>query len=160
MRFYQAAAILLVVFAVISGVTQFILKPLDVSGAPQEIQYIYLGLVYIFSASSVAPLFTMIRNLLGYLENYFEADPKARSSMQFERAQLAATWIKYEAYINGAAIFIVAFTQGTALAPYAYYMAGTAAFIIDLVRKSIKDSKATNTAAASPATPAPSPPTP
>jgi hypothetical protein len=141
-RFYQAAAILLVVFAVISGITQFVLKPLDVSGAPSEFQYVYFGLVYIFSASSVAPLFTMIRNLLGYLENYFEADPEKRSTMKFERAQLAATWVKYEAYINGAAIFIVAFTAGTALAPYAYYMAGTVAFVIDLVRKAFKDAGA------------------
>jgi hypothetical protein len=138
-RFYQAAALLLVVFAVISGITQFVLKPIDVSGAPPEFQYIYLGLVYVFSASSVAPLFTMIRNLLGYLENYFEADPERRSCMQFEKAQLAATWVKYEAYINGVAIFIVAITTGTQLAPFAYYMAGTAVFIIDLVRKAFKD---------------------
>jgi len=152
MRLYQAAVILLVVFGVISGIQAFVLKPIDVSGAPPEIQYIYLGLVYVFSTSAIAPLFVAIRNLLGYLENYFETDPTKRSSIQFEKAQLAATWVKYEAYMNMAAIAIVALTTGTPLAPYAYYMAGTAAFIIDLVRKSIKDSKAAP--AATPAPPA------
>jgi len=88
----------------------------------------------------------MVRNLYGYLQNYFEEDPAKRSQLQFEAGKLTATWLQYDAYIKGAAIFIVAFTTGTALAPYAYYMAGTVAFILDLVRKAFKD-------AASPAQP-------
>lgn len=140
---YTAAALLLIVFGVISGVQAFVLKPIDVSGAPPELQYIYGGIVYVFSTSAITPLFVMIRNLLGYLENYFETDPQKRGQVQFEASKLAATWFKYEAYVKGAAIFIVAFTAGTPLAPYAYYISGSAAFFIDLIRKAFKDASKT-----------------
>jgi hypothetical protein len=151
LNIYTAAVILIIVFGVLSGIQTFVLNPIDVSGAPPEIQYLYRGIVYIFSASAIAPLFVMIRNLLGYIENYFDTDPAKRGQLQFEASQFMSTWTKYEAYINGWAIFIVAFTSGTPLAPYAFYIAGTASFVTDLIRKAFKDAGAQQT---------PTPPTP
>ena len=131
-----AFVILFVAFGVLGGVavglTQIQLAP----DTPEYIVLVYNGLIYIFTSSSVAPLFVMIRNVYGYLKNKYTP---GNEPIQYEGKQLLTTWLTYEGYMKGFSIFILAFAQGTPYAPYAYYMSGSLAFIVDLVRSSIED---------------------
>jgi len=137
----KATAILLIVCAVLTGISAAI-RTVDVTQIPAELQPIWLLIVYIFTTSAAAPLFTFLRNFYGYMENKYETKPEERSTIHYEASQLWGTWLKYEGYIKAFNIFIVAFTQGTPIEPYAVYIAGTLAFVVDLIRKSISDLKA------------------
>ena len=135
---YTAAVILLVVFGVLTGISAAI-KTVDVSAIPAEFQGIWQGIVYVFSTSSVAPLFVFVRNIYGYYVNKAQLKPAQRSCLEYEGNRLVATWLTYEGYIKGFSVMALAFTQGTPLEPYAIYIAGAAAFIVDLIRKSLFD---------------------
>lgn len=131
-----AFIILLVVFGVLGGVAVAIQQVKLAPDAPDYIVFLYNGLIYIFATSSVAPLFVMVRNIYGYLINKFKPDSEP---IEYEGKRLLQTWLTYEEYIKGTSIFVLAFTQGTPYAPYAYYISGSLSFIIDLVRKTLSD---------------------
>lgn len=129
---YLAMAILLVVFGILTGVATAI-KSVDTTGMPDYLLFIYNGAVYIILTSAAAPLFVFIRNIYGFLTNKYGEDP----ALQYEGKKLLETWLTYEAYIKGVSIMVLAFCVGTPVEPYAYYIGGAVAFIIDLGRKSI-----------------------
>lgn len=135
---YTAAVILLVVFGVLTGISLAI-KTIDVSTLPVEFQGVWQGIVYVFTTSSVAPLFVFLRNVYGFYVNKYQLKPEQRTNLEYEANRLAATWLVYEGYIKAFAVMVLAFTQGTPLEPYAIYIAGSAAFIVDLIRKSLFD---------------------
>jgi len=134
----MAAVVLLVVFGALSGISVAI-KTVDISTIPVEWQGVWQGIVYIFTTSAAAPLFTFIRNVYGFYVNKYQLKPEQRSSLQYEANRLASTWLTYEGYIKAFTILVIAFTQGTPLEPYAVYIAGTLAFVTDLIRKSLSD---------------------
>jgi len=136
----KATVILLVAFAVLSGISEAI-RLVDIAQIPVELQPVWRGLSYIFLTSAVAPLFVFIRNIYGYLENKYSTEPEKRSEIEYEASQLWGTWLKYEGYMKAISIFIIAATQGTELAPYAIYITGSITFIVDLIRKSLSDLK-------------------
>jgi hypothetical protein len=104
---YTAAVILLVVFGALTGISLAI-KTVDVSTIPVEMQGVWQGIVYIFTTSSVAPLFVFIRNVYGYYINKAQLKPEERNLLQYEANRLAATWLTYECYIKGIMIMVVA----------------------------------------------------
>jgi len=130
--------VLLVVFAVLSGI-QAAVQSVDPETVLPEWQPLWRGIVYFFATSAATPLFTFIRNIYGYLENWFETDPEKRHQLHYEAGKLAATWAQYEALIKGYSIAIIAFTIGTPMEPYAVYIAGAAALVTDLITKAITD---------------------
>lgn len=134
----MATVILLVSFAVLMGV-HTVVSTVDATTIAPEWQGVWAGLSYIFLTSAAAPLFAFIRNFYGYAENYLGAEPEKRASIKYEANKLWGTWLKYEGYIKAFAILIIALTKDTPLAPYAAYIAGSLAFIVDLIRKSLSD---------------------
>jgi hypothetical protein len=135
---YSATVILLVAFAVLTWIKAAV-ETVDPTLLAPEVQLIWAGISYIFLTSSVAPLFTFIRNIYGFAENKLGANEETRGQINYEANQLWGTWIKYEGYIKGIGILVLAFTQGTQLEPYAIYIAGTLTLVIDLIRKSLSD---------------------
>jgi hypothetical protein len=135
---YTASVVLLVVFGVLTGISVAI-KTVDVSTLPVEIQGVWQGIVYVFSTSSVAPLFVFVRNIYGFYVNKYQLKPEQRTNLEYEANKLVATWLVYEGYIKAFTVMVMAFTQGTPLEPYAVYIAGSSAFIVDLIRKSLFD---------------------
>jgi hypothetical protein len=133
---YTAVAILLAAFAVLTGI-KVAIGTVDATSLPPELKMIYDGINYICLTSAAAPLFVFIRNIYGFIENYLGSEQ--RSEVQYEARLLGETWIKYEEYIKAFTIMIIAVTEGTSLAPYAVYIAGSLAFMVDLIRKSLKD---------------------
>jgi len=146
MRYYQAIVLLLVACAVLSGI-QLYVQSVDPSAVPEELRWLWSGIQFVFTTSAVAPLFTFIRNILGYAENWFEANPEERRQMSYEAGKLAATWTKYETLIKGYSAAALVLTTGTPIAPYAVYVAGAAALATDLATKAIKDLAKTLTVA-------------
>lgn len=138
LKYYQAIIVLLVAFAVLSGI-QLAVQSIDPETVSPEWQPLWRGIVYLFATSAATPLFTFIRNIYGYIENWFEAEPGERKELQYEAGKLAATWAKYEALIKGYSAAIIAFTIGTPMEPYAIYIAGAASLVTDLITKAIKD---------------------
>jgi len=135
---YTASVILLVVFGVLTWISLAI-KTVDVTTIPVELQGVWQGIVYIFTTSAVVPLFTFIRNIYGFYVNKYQLKPNQRASLEYEAHRLTSTWLTYEGYIKAFSILVIAFTRGTPLESYAVYIAGTLAFIIDLIRKSLFD---------------------
>ena len=133
-----AVVILLVAFAVLSGI-QACVQSVDITSIPTEWQPLWQGISYVFTTSAATALFTFIRNILGYAENWFETSPENRSKIQYEAGKLAATWARYEVYIKGFTAAIQAYTAGTPLNQHAVYIAGALGLIVDLIRKALKD---------------------
>jgi hypothetical protein len=133
----MAIVILLVVFAVLSGIQAYV-QSVDITTVPQEWQPLWQGISYVFTTSAATILFTFIRNILGYAENWFEASPTQRSTMKYEAGKLAATWAKYELYLKGYTAAILALTAGTPYNQYAVYIAGALGLLTDLITKAIK----------------------
>jgi len=147
MRYYQAIVLLLVACAVLSAIQLAVQS--YASTVPEEFQGLWAGILYVFTTSAAAPLFTFIRNILGYAENWFEARPEERRQLSYEAGKLAATWTKYETLIKGYTAAALVLTTGTPIAPYAVYVAGAAALATDLVTKAIKDLAKASTVATS-----------
>lgn len=140
---YAAIVVIIVAFAVLSGI-QYAVQTVNPSTIPAEWQTTWLGIVYIFTTSAATPLFTFLRNILGYAENWFEANPNERAKMQYEASKLGATWAKFQVYITGFTAAIQALTVGTPLQQHAVYIAGAIGIIIDLIVKAINDLKASS----------------
>jgi len=136
LRYYQAAVILLVVFAVLSAV-QAAVALVDIATIPEDLQIVWRGIQYVFLTSWIAPLFVFIRNIYGYAENWLGAEDRTR--FKYEANQLLGTWAKYEQYIKMLTVLIIALTIDTPVQPYAPYVAGGLAFLVDIVRKSLTD---------------------
>ena len=134
----RAIVVLLVAFAVLSGI-QATIQTVDPATFPAEWQPLWQGVSYIFTTSAACVLFTFIRNILGYVENWFEASPTERSALKYEAGKLGATWMKYEVYLKGYTAAILALTSGTPYQQHAVYIAGALGLITDLVTKAIKD---------------------
>jgi len=130
--------LLLVAFAVLTGI-KFAVDTVDPSTIPSELRPIWDGVSYIFLTSAATPLFTFVRNIYGYAENYLGAKPEDRALIQYEANLLWQTWLKYEQYIKGFTILTILLTRGTPLEPYAVYIAGSISFAVDLIRKSLAD---------------------
>ena len=146
LNIYTAIVVVLVAFAVLTGI-QYAVQTVDASTIAPEWQTTWQAIVYIFTTSAATPLFTFLRNMLGYAENWFEANPDERNAMHYEAGKLGATWTKFQVYIMGFTAAIQALTIGTPLQQHAVYIAGAIGIVADLVLKAINDLKA------SPATP-------
>jgi len=134
----MAIALLLASAAVLVGV-QVAVQSVDPALIDPDLQGIWALIVYIFTTSSMTPFWTFIRNIYGFAENWFEANPEDRKNIQYESQQLFSTYIKYEGYIKAFGVVSLALTANTPLAPYATLLAGAMAFITDLIRKSLAD---------------------
>jgi len=138
LNIYMAIVVILVAFAVLSGI-QYLVQTVDASTIAPEWQTVWLGIVYIFTTSAATPLFTFLRNMLGYAENWFAANPNERAQMHYEAGKLGATWTKFQVYIMGFTAAIQALTMGTPLQQHAVYIAGAIGIVVDLIVKAIKD---------------------
>lgn len=138
LNIYMAIVVIIVAFAVLSGI-QYAVQTVDASTIPPEWQTVWQGIAYIFTTSAATPLFTFLRNLLGYAENWFEANPDEREKMHYEAGKLGATWAKFQVYIMGFTAAIQALTIGTPLQPHAVFIAGAIGIVVDLIVKAIKD---------------------
>jgi len=138
MRLYQAITILFVALAVLVGI-QTAVQSVDPSTIPAEWLPLWNGIAYVFTTSTAAVLFTFLRNILGFAENWFEANPDERQQLQYEAGKLGATWMKYEVYLKGYTAAILALTSGTPYQQCAVYIAGAVGLLTDLIRKAIKD---------------------
>lgn len=138
LKYYQAIVIVLVAFAVLSGI-QVAVQTIDPTAVPEEYLPIYEGLKYLFMTSTAAILFIFLRNLLGYAENWFETEADERGKLKYEAGKLGATWTKYELMIKGYTAAIMALTIGTPYQVHAVYIAGALALVTDLITKSIRD---------------------
>jgi len=137
-RLYQAIVILFVALAVLLSIQTFV-QTVPVESIPEEFREVWNGIVYVFTTSFAAVLFTFLRNILGYAENWFEASPEEREKLRYEARLLGATWAKYEVYLKGYTAAIVALTAGTPYEKYAVYIAGAVGLITDFITKAIKD---------------------
>lgn len=138
LNIYMAIVVILIAFSVLTGI-QYAVQTVDASKVAPEWQTLWHGIVYVFTTSAATPLFTFLRNLLGYAENWFEANPDKRAQMHYEAGKLGATWTKFQVYIMGFTAAIQALTIGTPLQQHAVYIAGAIGIVIDLIVKAIND---------------------
>lgn len=131
---YQAIAILLLVAGVLGGVTIAVNELLPAPAYPQYLWPFIDGLKYVFTTSAIAPFFVMIINVFGYFTN------KVRDKqIAYEAGKLAETWLIYEGIFKGAAPFILVFLQSTSWSAYSYWIAGSIAFVLNLITKTLLD---------------------
>ena len=148
MRPYQALAILLFVAGVLTAVTAWI-RTVDPATIPGELQPVYTAIVYVFSTSAAAPLFTIVANLYGYVVVYFKTKPEERQNLHYEFDKMAATWVTYERDIKGLGVLITVSMAGTPYQVYAAWIAGGLAFVAELFISVIrKNAEATQEQAA------------
>jgi len=133
----QAMAVLLVAFAALGSVGT-LLSTIDTSSMPWELANIVKILQYVFLTSSVAPVFTFFRNFYGYFNNKVKAAADG-NTVNYEASKLLQTWLTMEGYTKAFSIAIVALTLNTPVGPYAYWIAGALAFMVDLIRKSLAE---------------------
>lgn len=134
MRYYQAVVILLVALALVMGI-QTAVQTVDVATLPEEFQGLWNAIVYIFTTEKAIILFVFLRNILGYLENWFEAEDKEQ--IKYEAGLLGATWAKYQVYIGGFTVAITMLTTGTPYQQHAAYIAGAVGLLVDFVTRAI-----------------------
>lgn len=128
-----AAVILLVAAACLTAVSM-IVNTIDASTFPVGLNEAVQIVQYIFASSAIAPLWVFIRNAYGYWSKL-----PGNENIQYEAKQLWQTWLRYEEYIKGIGVLIVVLTKGTTLEPYAILIAGSAAFIADLILDALSD---------------------
>jgi len=138
MRLYQAIVIVLAAFAVLTAI-QSLVTTVDISTIPVEYQGLWQGLVYIFTAGAATQVFTFLRNILGYAENWFETKPEKRAQLSYEANMLGATMVKFALYIYSFTAMIQALTAGTPYEQYAASIAGAIGIILDLIIKAVND---------------------
>jgi len=138
MKLYQAIAVLLIALAVLISL-QTTVQSVDPTTIPAEWRSLWNSITYIFTTSTAAILFTFLRNILGYAENWFETHPAERHLLKYEAGKLGATWMKYEVYLKGYTAAILTLTTGTPYEQHAVYIAGAVGLITDLITKAIKD---------------------
>jgi len=85
-------------------------------------------LKYLFSNSAVAFAVGYLRNMLGFLENWFRAK-YSQTEIEYELGKLGETWAKYQAGILAMASWLPA------------PAAATITFLVDLITSSIKKLK-------------------
>jgi len=135
----QAVVILAAALSVLVG-AQAAVAAVDASALPSELVPFWQGVVYVFSAGVGVVVFTFLRNILGYVENKFEAaTPEDKAKIQYEASQLGATATKFSLYIYGFTAGIQTIFVGTPYAQYAVYVAGGIGIMFDLVLKSIEN---------------------
>lgn len=152
---YTVTVILIAVAAILTAVTAAV-RTVDVNTLPPEIQPVWQVIVYIFATSAATPLFTFIANIYGYVTNKLEAPSSTRDSIQYQANLVLATYVKLDGYIKGISLFALSAFQGTPYANYAVYIAGAAAFVLDIGVRTIK--KLASPATASAPVPAPTQP--
>ena len=129
---YTAIMVVLVLGAVL-GAISIAIQTIDPTMIPSELQPAWTVIVFVFTTSAATPLFTGIRNVYGYWNNKYGVPKNARDSVQYEASQFVATYVRFEGYIKGINLFLVALTQNTPLAIYTAYISGSAAFILDVI---------------------------
>jgi hypothetical protein len=134
LRYIQAIVILFVALGVLVGI-QTAIATVDPTTIPTELQPIWGAIAYVFTTSKAVALFTILRNLLGYAYTWFETEDKSKIS--YEADQLMATWLRFELYLKGFTLGIVALTAGTPYEQYATYIAGSFGLLIDIFRSTI-----------------------
>ena len=145
---YQALAILLLVAGALTGVTAWI-RTVDPATIPGALQPVYIVVLYVFSTSAAAPLFTIIGNLYGYAQVYFKTQPQDRQNLHYEFDKMAATWVAYERDIKGLGVLVTVSMIGTPYQVYAAWISGSIAFFVELFLSVIrKNSEATQEQAA------------
>lgn len=132
MRPYTALAILLVVAGALTAFTGY-LRAVDPATIPVELRDVYTFVIYIFSTSAAAPLFTIVGNLYGYSRVYFKTKPEERKNLHYEFDKLAATWLTYERDIKGIGVIAFVALEGTPYQQYGAWFAGGIAFVAELV---------------------------
>jgi len=138
MRYYQAIVALLVALAVLGGIQVWV-QSVDASTLPPEVLPLWGAIAYIFTTQAATPFYTFLRNVLGYAENWFGANPEEREQMSYEAGKLGETLARFEVYLLGYTAAIQALTMGTPLQKYAAWIAGALGLVTDLMRKSLKD---------------------
>ena len=135
MKAITAIILLLIVASVLTGISA-VAQTVNVETVDPVAKPFWVGIVYVFQTSAVAPLFVLIRNIYGYFK---KKEGAHGAGFEYEVNQLKTTWITIEGYTKGLTIFFIAATVGTTLAPYAALLGGAAAFVVDLVRSSLSD---------------------
>ena len=74
------------------------IENVKVEGLDPNLASLILLLKYLFSNSAVAFAVGYLRNLLGFLENWFRAR-YSRAEIEYELGKLGETWAKYQAGI-------------------------------------------------------------
>ncbi len=134
---YTVTIVLIVMAAVLTGVAATV-KQVDINTLDSNVQQFWKVLVYIFTTSAVTPLFTFIANIYGYFTNKLEAPSSTRNEIQYQANLVLVTYLKLDGYIKGISLFAIAAFQGTPYADYAVYIAGAAAFVFDIVIRTVK----------------------
>jgi len=136
LRYYQAIVILLVAFGCLFAI-QAAVKTVDVADVPEEYQSLWRAISYVFTTQTSVILFTFLRNILGYAENWFAASPKEKEKIAYEAGLLGATWAKYQVYVSGFTVAITSLTTGTPYQEEAAYIAGALGLLVDFVTRAI-----------------------
>lgn len=136
MRYYQAVVLLVVALAAVVGI-QSAIANVDTATIPVELLPVWNAIAYIFLSQKGTVLFTFLRNILGYAENWFEVRAGKKKEIQYEAGLLGATWTKYSLYVMGLTALVLALTQGTPAYNYAIYIAGAVGLIVDLITRAI-----------------------
>lgn len=140
MKFNIYAAILAVlVLAAVLGAIATTMQNVDPNTLAPEIRPYWTAIVFVFTTSAATPIFVGITNIYGYWKNKYGAPANVRSSVQYEANQFYGTYLRLEGYIKGVNLFVVALTMNTPLAVYAAYISGSAAFILDVVKRTLDD---------------------
>lgn len=139
-----AAIVAVLVLGGVLGAVSLGMQTVDPKTLPPEIQPFWFGIVFIFTTSAATPIFAGITNIYGYWKNKYGAPANVRSSVEYEANQFYGTYLRLEGYIKGVNLFVVALTMNTPLAVYAAYISGSAAFILDVVRRTLEGLKPTS----------------
>jgi len=74
------------------------IENVEVEGLEPNLAKLVILLKYLFSNSVVAFMVGYLRNLLGFLENWFRAR-YSKAEIEYELNKLGETWVKYQAGI-------------------------------------------------------------
>ena len=103
----------------------------EVEGLNPNLASLIMLLKYLFSNSAVAFAIGYLRNLLGFLENWFRTR-YSQAEIEYELGKLGETWAKYQAGILAMSIWLPAPASAAIT------------FLTDLITSSIKKLKENN----------------
>jgi len=135
---YSVIIVLIVLAAVLAAISTAV-KSIDVNTLDPAIQPYWQVIVYVFTTSAVTPLFTLVANIYGYVTNKLEEPSATRDSIEYQANLVLATYLKLDGYIKGISLLAITAFQGTPYANYAVYVAGAAAFILDIAVRTVKN---------------------
>ena len=139
----KAILVLMVLLGTLSGVSYALqlAYPSDVPRDPVTQAFVN-GLIIVFVTSANTPLWVFVRNVYGYLAHKYGDDP----DVEYEASKFTATYIRFEGMIKGYTGLALLLFAGTPVHPYAAMIAGSFAFVTDLVRSMLENIGAKKTA--------------